>query len=126
MERVTLITNARLRNAIDRYSRYIVICIRHVKTDAGRMQLNWLLNVANSMRSNAIECSTLRNKHRVNRLNRETLVIIECSCEIWSDLYYTRAFEISKDMGPYHTQRAQRILRASHRLLNQISAEIGR
>ena len=79
MERVTLITNARLRNAIDRYSRYIVICIRHVKTDAGRMQLNWLLNVANSMRSNAIECSTLRNKHRVNRLNRETLVIIECS-----------------------------------------------
>lgn len=78
------------------------------------------------MRSNAIECSTLRNKHRINRLNRETLVIIECSCEIWSDLYSTRAFEISKDMGPHHTQKAQRILRTSHCLLNQISAKIGR
>lgn len=78
MERVALVTNARLRNAINRYSRYIVVCLRHVKTVAGRMQLNWLLNAANLMRSNAIECSTLRNKHRVNRLNRETLVIIDC------------------------------------------------
>lgn len=126
MTRFALVNNARLRNAVNRYARYIVVCLRHVKSDAGKMQLNWLLNVANSIRTNVIECSTLRNKHRINQLHREILVMTECSCEIWSDLYFTRAFEASKDLGPRHTQRAQRILRTSHGLLEQVCAEIGR
>lgn len=62
MTRFALVNNARLRNAVNRYARYIVVCLRHVKSDAGKMQLNWLLNVANSIRANVIECSTIRNK----------------------------------------------------------------
>ena len=124
--RPILVNNARLRNAINRYARYIVVCLRHVKSEAGKMQLNWLLNVANSIRTDAITCTTLRNNHRINSLNREMIVLIENSCEIWSDLYYTRAFEVSNDLGPHHTQRAQRILRTSHRLLEQMRTEIGR
>lgn len=126
MERETLITNARLRNAANRYARYIAVCLRHVRTESGTMQLNWLLQVANTIRKNVIYCQVVHNRNRQRQLQRDITVLIECSCELWSDLYYTRAFEVSKDIGPRHTQKAQRILRTTHRLLEQIRAEIGR
>lgn len=122
MERHTLIKNPRLRHGVNRYVRYIGICSRHVKDNEGRSQLCVLLSVANRIRENVIKLSLIHNRNRMRSIERDILVHIECSYEMWTDLYYTRAFEHTKD-GERHTQRAQRVLRTAHNLLDLISAE---
>ena len=123
MERQALITNVRLRHSLNRYARYVAVCQRHVKSGSGMMQLNWLLSVANSMRKQAILSTLVHNRNRLRSIEHDMLAYVECSCEIWTDLYYTRAFEGTKDLGPKHSQRAKRVLRTSQKLLEQIRAE---
>lgn len=124
MERQALITNVRLRHSLNRYARYIAVCQRHVKSRSGMMQLNWLLSIANSMRQQTILSTLVRNRNRLRSIEHDTLAYVECSCEIWTDLYYTRAFEGTKVVGPKHSQRAKRMLRTSQKLLEQIRAEL--
>lgn len=123
MERQALITNVRLRHSLNRYARYIAVCQRHVKSGSGRMQLNWLLSIANSMRQQAILSTLVHNRNRLRSIERDVLSYVECSCEIWTDLYYTRAFEGTKSLGPKHSQKAKRVLRTSQELLEYIRAE---
>lgn len=123
MERQTLITNVRLRHSLNRYARYIAVCQRHVKSGSGKTQLNWLLSIANLVRQQAILSTLVHNRNRLRSIERDILAYVECSCEIWTDLYYTRAFEGTKDLGPKHSKRAKRVLRTAQKLLEQVRAE---